>query len=92
MKYHLKIGEEVATVSTGNKKAENHIQVETEEGQYDVGYRSAGDHRYVLYVNGRILEAFVVTDREGKQIFLNGRTFHVKDADRCQTFRKKKRT
>ena len=81
MKYSLKIKEDVSEVTTGASIGDGHIQVDTEERKYDISYRPAGEYRYLLVVNGKVLEAFVVRDREGKQIFLNGRSFHVKDAD-----------
>ncbi len=81
MKYNLKIGENVSAISTGNQETGGLIQVETEAGRYDVACRAVGECRYILTVNGKVQEVFVVADREGKQVFLNGRSFHVKDAD-----------
>ncbi len=82
MKYHLKIGKNITSAITCNRETGGPIRIETEAGGYDVTYRSLGQCRYLLTVNGKIREAFVVTDREGKQVFVNGRSFHVKDADR----------
>ena len=81
MKYHLKIGEEITPLTIGDKETDGHFQVETNKGKYDLSYRPAGECRYLLTVNGKVHEVFVVKDREGKQIFLNGKSFHVGDAD-----------
>ena len=53
MKYHLKIGENTTTVTTGGRESDGSIQVTTEQEEYDIAYRPAGDHRYLLSVNGK---------------------------------------
>ena len=82
MKYNLKIRENISEVITGNSERDDHIRLSTGNKDYDITYRSVGEQRYVLVVNGKNLEAFVVRTDKGKHVFLNGRTFHVEDADR----------
>jgi biotin carboxyl carrier protein len=87
MKYRLTIAEETADVVASRSEGAQAIQASTRGTEYLVRYQRISPGHFRLIMNGRATQVFVVREREGKHIFVDGRTFFVQDADRVPLHR-----
>lgn len=79
MKYRLQIQDKIceAQVDPG----QDLTRVTLGEDAYELDFTSIAPGRLLLNVNGTQVQAFVAPAQGGKQVFVNGQTFLVSDAD-----------
>lgn len=80
MEYNLTIFDETISVKT-DAEEENTISVSVHEKSFDVGFSRITDNLIHLAVNSRRMNAYISENREGKEIFINGRSYSIIDAD-----------
>jgi 3-methylcrotonyl-CoA carboxylase alpha subunit len=82
MKFRLKIAQETVEIDADPSDGEDRMHITIEKRDFDVRFQRITEHHIHLIVNGRATGAFVVQSEEGKHIFMNGRSFLVRDEDR----------
>lgn len=80
MEYNLTVFDETVPVKA-DAEEENTISVSVHEKSFDVGFSRITDNLIHLTVNGRRMNAYISETREGKEIFINGRSYSIADAD-----------
>ncbi len=80
MEYNLTIFDETIPVKADSEE-ENTISVSVNEKSFDVSFFRITDNLIHLTVNGRRMNAYISETREGKEIFINGRSYSITDAD-----------
>ena len=80
-KFRLKISEETVDVDVSNSGSEQNAEFTVGEKAYAVRFQAITDACLHLIVDGRSMEAFVAKSGQGKNVFVNGRSFLVQDAD-----------
>jgi biotin carboxyl carrier protein len=82
MRYHLIINDQSHSLDVSPGERDSLSITGTGQEPKQVLYHSLCDGRLFLVVDGKTLDAFVAEGPDGKHIFVNGKTFLVKDADR----------
>jgi 3-methylcrotonyl-CoA carboxylase alpha subunit len=77
----LELDGEVTPLDIETQPGDNFAMVRFGETPVRVDYESIDEGRWRLVVNGRAANVFVTRTEGGKQVFINGRTYLVKDAD-----------
>jgi 3-methylcrotonyl-CoA carboxylase alpha subunit len=80
VEYNLTILDETIPVTADIKK-ENTISVSVHDKSFNVGYSRISDNLIHLTINGRRINAYIADTREGKEIFINGCSYFISDAD-----------
>jgi len=80
VEYNLTIFDETIPVKADSEE-ENTISVSVNEKSFDVSFFRITDNLIHLTVNGRRMNAYISETREGKEIFINGRSYSIADAD-----------
>ncbi|MBU0513729.1 MAG: hypothetical protein KJ621_03045 [Proteobacteria bacterium] len=81
MEYRLELGGEITPMDVEVQPGESSARVRIGEASVRVDYELVAEGHWRLVVDGRALNVFVARTEEGKQIFINGRTCLVRDAD-----------
>jgi biotin carboxyl carrier protein len=79
VQYELDIEGEIISLDFSPAEREDTAEVSTGTGKYRVSFQTVPDGRLHLVIDGKAMEAFVADTPEGKHVFVNGRTFMVKD-------------
>jgi len=80
VEYNLAILDETVPV-TVTMKEENTMSVSVHEKSFIVGFSRITDNQIHLTVDGTAMNVYVADSREGKEIFINGRSYCIRDAD-----------
>lgn len=86
-KYRLKISEETADVDVSNSENEQNAGFTIGEKAYNVRYQTISGNCLHLVVNGKGTVAFVARGDQGENVFVNGKSFLVQDADQLPSRR-----
>jgi len=81
MKYNLLIDKETIPLEISPLKEKNLTEIRAGEVSHRVAYKAVSETHLHLVVDGRAVEAFVAKAGDTKHIFVEGRTFLVRDAD-----------
>ena len=87
MKYRLKISEETADLDVSGAAGKQNAGFTIGEKAYSVCYRAIPGRCLHMIVDGKAATAFIADGREGKHVFLEGKGFLVRDADRLPSRR-----
>ncbi len=79
MQYELAIEGETISLDFSPAERENIAEVSTGTGKYLVSFQAVPGGRLHLVIDGQAVEAFVADTPQGKHVFVNGRTFLVRD-------------
>jgi biotin carboxyl carrier protein len=82
MKYRLIINDQTRSLDVSPGEGDSLEIAWTGEDPKEVLFHSIGEGRLFLVVDGKAVEAFVADGSDGKHIFVNGKTFLVRDADK----------
>jgi len=81
VEYRLEQGGEITSLEVEARPGENSAQVRLGEASVRVDYDLVAEGHWRLVVDGRARNVFVARTDEGKQVFVSGRTYLVRDAD-----------
>ena len=84
MEYTLAINEETVPV-TVEMEGETNFRAMIGDNAYEVACLPISENRLGLTVNGQRVSAYVSDTKDGKEIFINGKSYFVRDADAKQT-------
>lgn len=73
----VQIGDEVKILEWRAGAVPDQAAVRIDEQEYEVRYRFIDDGQVLLRVNGRTVRAFLIGDRDGRQVFINGQVFRL---------------
>lgn len=73
----LKVGEEVKTVEWLAGAGPDQAVVRIDGREYGIRYRFVDDCQVLLQANGRTIQAFLIGDRAGRQVFIAGEDYRV---------------
>ena len=90
MEYRLKIKEEILPVEV-ETAGEGKIKANIGEAGFDVSYNAISDNRMHLVVNGQGINVYVADQKNGKDIFINGKSYFVQDADLLEQTKTRKK-
>jgi 3-methylcrotonyl-CoA carboxylase alpha subunit len=85
--YHLIIGDETVQIDVSPSDDGDSARFILNDKTYEVQYQMISDRHLLLVVNGTATEVFVGQDEDGKQIFLRGRIYRVRDQDQVASTR-----
>jgi biotin carboxyl carrier protein len=80
MEYNLIINDKTVPVDLDIKE-ENRLVVSIEDKHFSVGYSRIGEHLLHLDVNGKKINTYIADTPDGREIFFNGKSYLVNDAD-----------
>lgn len=80
MEYNLIINDKTFPV-TLDIQDKNRCAVSIGDKQFSVGFDRIGEHLLSLEVNGKKINTYIADTPEGKEIFFNGKSYLVVDAD-----------
>jgi acetyl/propionyl-CoA carboxylase alpha subunit len=81
MKYQLKIGDKISGIEILPSDIPQTAMVVWEDNKMEVSFQSISDNRIQLKVDGKVVDAYLTRGPEGKNIFIQGRTFAVSEID-----------
>lgn len=81
MEYRLELGGEITSLDVEAQPGGNSVQVRLGEASIRVDYDLVAEGHWRLVVDGRAASVFVARTDDGKQVFVGGRTYLVRDAD-----------
>lgn len=81
MKYRLKIADQIEEVDVTYSDGQCTIRCTIGGKEYQVRYQVISDHYFHLVTDGKASEVLIATGEQGKEIFINGKTYLVLDAD-----------
>jgi biotin carboxyl carrier protein len=88
MKFRLKIAEDITDIDVSDRPGEkNNTEFTIGEKVYAVRYRALPGRGLRLIVNGKGVDAFVAEGKQGKYVFLRGKSFLIEDADKLPSHR-----
>jgi biotin carboxyl carrier protein len=81
VEYRLELGGEITPLEVETGPDENSAQVRLGEASVRVDYDPVAEGHWRVVVDGRARNVFVARTDDGKQVFINGRTYVIRDAD-----------
>jgi 3-methylcrotonyl-CoA carboxylase alpha subunit len=90
MEYRLQIGENIGTVHVDGSAEDSEFRVTVDGEDHSVHCERPSVNHYHLLVDGRAVHVFVAGAGHDKHICINGRIYHVKDADEISSGRKRR--
>ena len=88
-RYELKTGDEVKTLEWLPGEDSDQARIRIGEAEYTVRVQAVDDHRVLLQVGGRTVQAFVAGGANRKFVFIEGNVYRVEELD--QAWKRKSR-
>ncbi len=81
MEYRLELGGEITPLEVETRPGQSSVRVRLGEASVRVDYDLVAEGQWRLVIDGRACNVFVARTDDGKQVFVGGRTYLVKNAD-----------